>query len=371
MLMFWPAALAQAYETKAKQAFLVEVGSQTILFSKNADQKIPPASLAKLMAMETVFHAIDQGQLKLDQEFPVSEHAWRTGGAPSGGSTMFAKLKSKIRLDDLIRGVIVQAANDSAIIIAEGVSGSEEGFASQMNARAAAIGLKNSTFKNPTGLPAEGQFSTVRELATLGQHIWTTYPQFYGIYSQPEFEWNKIKQRNRNPLLGKVLGADGMATGFTEGSGFAIVGSVRSGQTRLFLAMSGLASERERADEAAKILQWGLEGFQRKPFFAAGASIGSVKVFGGEKPELAVRAAGPVAIPVPTDTAERLAARIVYQGPLIAPVEEGAPVGSLKIWIGDTVAQETPLYAAESVSAGSLGQRAWSSLQELAVGWLR
>jgi len=362
---------AAPFETKAKQAFMIDATSGTILFSKNADDLIPPASLAKLMTMETVFHAIGEGKVSLDDEFTVSEHAWRTGGAPSGSSTMFAKLKSSIRLEDLIRGVIVQSANDGAIVIAEGMSGSEVKFASEMNKRASAIGLTKSIFKNPTGLPADGQVVTARELAMLGMHIWRSYPQFYTIYSEPDFTWNKITQRNRNPLLGMEIGADGMKTGFTEASGYAIVGSAERAGTRVFLAMSGMASDKERAEEARKLLEWGMVGFSRVPLFAADEVVGAVPIFGGDQTSLTLRAKGPIAIPLPRDAGETLAARIVYQGPIVAPVEEGKQIGSLKVWLGDTLAQETPLYAAASVPTGSFHQRAWAAVRELAVGWMR
>jgi len=362
---------AQSFETKAKQAFLIDEASESILFSKNADELIPPASLAKLMTMETVFHALGEGGVSLGDEFEVSEHAWRTGGAPSGGSAMFAKLKSKIRLEDLIRGVIIKSANDGAIVIAEGMAGSEPKFVEEMNQRAAALGLRKSVFKNATGLPAEGQVSTVRDLAKLGEHIWRSYPTFYAIYGEREFTWNKITQRNRNPLLGMNIGADGLKTGFTEESGYAIVGSVKRGDTRLFLAMSGMASDRERAEEARKLIDWGLDGFQRVPMFAKGAAIGEVGVYGGTQSSLKLRAGGPVSLPVPTEAEQRIVARIVYQGPVAAPVSEGVPIGTLNVWIGDTLTQQTPLYAAESVGVGSLHQRAWDAIQELAIGWMR
>jgi len=359
------------FETKAKQAFMVDATSGTILFSKNADDRIPPASLAKLMTMETVFHAIKEGKASLNQEFRVSEHAWRTGGAPSGGSTMFAKLKSSIRLEDLIRGVIIQSANDGAIIIAEGMSGSEEKFAAEMNSRASAIGLEKSIFRNPTGLPAEGQVVTVRELAMLGMHIWRTYPEFYRIYAEPDFTWNKITQRNRNPLLAMKIGADGMKTGFTDASGYAIVGSAEASGTRVFLAMSGMASDKERAEEARKLLEWGMVGFARTPLFSAEDTIGSVAVFGGDATSVPVRAKGPIAIPLPRNADEKLAARIVYDGPVVAPIKQGDQIGSLNVWLGDTLTQETPLYAAADVGTGSFHQRAWAAARELAIGWLR
>ena len=370
-LVLITSAQAQLFETKAKQAFMIDADTGTILFSKNPDTPIPPASLAKLMTMETVFHAIKAGRMTLEDTFQVSENAWRTGGAASGGSTMFAALKSTIRLSDLIQGVVVQSANDGCIIIAEGMAGSEENFAQLMTERAREIGLTQSVFKNSTGLPAEGQVVTVRELVKLGVHIWREYPEFYKYYSQPDFTWNKIKQRNRNPLLTMDIGADGMKTGFTEESGYGIVGSVNRDGKRLFVAMSGMTSERERAEEARKLLEWGMRAFRKSELFAENEVVGEAQVYGGEKAGVALRANGSVAIFVPITNKDRLIARIVYEGPVVAPVEEGTKVGMLRVWIGDTLSQETPLFAAENVELGSLHQRAWDAVGELLVGWLR
>ncbi|TIX05913.1 MAG: D-alanyl-D-alanine carboxypeptidase, partial [Mesorhizobium sp.] len=219
LLSLTPAA-AQLFETKAAQAFMIDAETGTVLFSKDADRPIQPASLAKLMTIEVVFNAIKSGRVTLDDTFVVSENAWRTGGAPSGTSTMFAKLKSTIRLEDLIQGVTVQAANDGCIIIAEGFAGSEANFATEMTERARQIGLEKSTFVNSTGLPADGQQTTVRELALLALHIWRSYPDLYRYYGQKDFTWNKITQRNRNPLLAMDIGADGLAIGRSEASGF-------------------------------------------------------------------------------------------------------------------------------------------------------
>ena len=219
-------AQAQLFETKATQAFMIDADTGTVLFSKDADKPIPPASMAKLMTMEVVFNALKSGRLKLDDTFVVSENAWRKGGAPSGTSTMFAKLKSAIRLEDLIQGVTVQAANDGCIVIAEGMAGSEDNFAAEMTERAHQIGLKTSTFVNSTGLPADGQQTTVRELAQLALHLWRDYPDFYRYYGLKDFTWNKISQKNRNPLLAMDIGADGLAVGASEASGFGIVASV-------------------------------------------------------------------------------------------------------------------------------------------------
>jgi D-alanyl-D-alanine carboxypeptidase (penicillin-binding protein 5/6) len=371
LLVAAPAARAQLFETRAKEAIMIDAETGTILFSKNADKLIPPASLAKLMTMEVVFHAIKSGRLTLDDKFVVSENAWRNGGAKSGGSTMFAELGSSIRLEDLIKGVIVQSANDGCIVIAEGMAGSEANFAKLMTERAREIGLPNSVFKNPHGLPAEGQVVTVRELAALAQHIWREYPDFYKYFGLPEFTWNGIRQRNRNPLLAMDIGADGMKTGFTDKSGYAIVGSVAREGRRLFVAMSGMESENERAEEARKLLDWGIRAFARQELYAAGETVGEAKVYGGAQSSVKLKAEGPLAILVPITNRDRLVARIVYSGPLIAPVEEGSRVGALKVWIGDTLSQETPLFASEPVGTGSLYQRALGAVEELLVGWLR
>ena len=364
-------AAAQLFETKAKQAFMIDADTGTVLFSKDADKLIPPASLAKLMTSEVVFNAIKSGRHSMDDTFMVSENAWRTGGASSGGSTMFAEVKSVIKLVDLIQGVVVQSANDGCIIIAEGMAGSEENFARMMTERARAIGLPNSVFKNSTGLPAEGQVVTVRELALLAQHIWREYPEGYKYYAQPDFTWNKITQKNRNPLLAMDIGADGLKTGFTEESGYAIVGSVARDGRRIFAAMSGMESERERAEEARKLLDWGMKAFEKSELFADGEVVGEAQVYGGEKSGVALKAKGPVAILVPITNRDKMIARIVYEGPVVAPVEEGTPVGALKVWIGDTLSQETPLYAAENVGVGALHQRAIDAITELLTGWLR
>lgn len=364
-------AAAQLFETKAKQAYMIDADTGTVLFSKDADTLIPPASLAKLMTMEATFNAIKAGRYTLEDTFAVSENAWRTGGASSGGSTMFAELKSTIRLEDLIQGVVVQSANDGCIIIAEGMAGSEENFATLMTERAREIGLEKSIFRNSTGLPAEGQVVTVKELAELGLHIWREYPEFYKYYSQRDFTWNKINQKNRNPLLSMDIGADGMKTGFTEESGYAIVGSVNRDGKRIFAAMSGMATERERAEEARKMLDWGMRAFQKQEIFAQDETVGQASVYGGEKSGVALKAKGPIAIFVPITNRDRLIARIVYEGPVVAPVEEGTRVGSLKVWIGDTLSQETPLFAAENVGLGALHQRALDAIKELMIGWLR
>ncbi|MGB3830324.1 MAG: D-alanyl-D-alanine carboxypeptidase family protein [Mesorhizobium sp.] len=364
-------AAAQIFETKAAQAFMIDAETGTVLFSKDADRPIQPASLAKLMTMEMAFNALGTGRLKLDDTFVVSENAWRKGGAPSGTSTMFAALKSSIRLEDLIKGVTVQAANDGCIVFAEGYAGSEENFALQMTERAHQIGLEKSTFVNATGLPADGQQTTVKELTLLALHLWRDYPSLYSYYGMKDFTWNKISQRNRNPLLAMDIGADGLAVGASEQDGFGIVGSAAQNGKRVIAAMSGLASDRERAEEARKLIEWGLRSFEKTEIFGKDEVVGEAQVFGGEKPGVRLKAKGPVNIFLPIVNRDKLTARIVYDGPLPAPVEEGQQVGALRVWIGDTLSQETPLYAAETVEVGTLPGRALDALKELAVGWLR
>lgn len=363
-------ASAQLFETRAKQAVLLDANTGTILFAKNADEQVPPASLAKLMTMEVVFHALKVGRLSMDDEFQVSENAWRTGGAVSGGSTMFAELGSSIRVEDLIQGVIVQSANDGCIIIAEGMAGSEGLFARLMNARAREIGLDNSVFTNSTGLPDPLQKVTMRDLAKLADHIRREYPEYYKYYSQPQFTWNKILQRNRNPLLTMDIGADGMKTGYTEESGYAIVGSINKDGRRLIVAMSGMEDQRARGEEARKLLEWGLRAFEPYLIFKKDEEIGNVRLYGGEQLTVPVTVKEDLSILLPIADRDNMKARVIYTGPIIAPVEEGQEIATLKVWIGDNLSQETPLYAAYSVGLGPIHRRALDALTELAFGWI-
>ena len=348
----------------------MDAASGSVLFAKLPDTKIPPASLAKIMTMEVVFHQLKQGKLSLSDKFFVSENAWRTGGASSGGSTMFAKLNSEIPLEDLIKGVIVQSANDGCIIIAEGLAGSEASFANLMNERARAIGLKDSNFVNATGLPAENQYVSIRDLAKLARHIITEYPGYYPYYSEYEFTWNKILQKNRNPLIKMNIGADGLKTGYTEASGFAIVGSAVRDDQRLISVLSGLTSKRQRAEEARKTLDWGFRTFEKHKLFSAGEIVGQAYVYGGQKSGIDLIGKGPIELYLPLGNRDKIKARIVYQGPLLPPISKGEKVASLKVWIGDELSQETDLVAAETVEKGGLQRQAVDAVKELLFGWL-
>ncbi|KQY14381.1 D-alanyl-D-alanine carboxypeptidase family protein [Rhizobium sp. Root482] len=364
------AALAQGFESKAKQIYLIDAETGTVLFARDEDAPVPPASLAKLMTMEVVFDAIHRKELSLDTEFPVSEHAWRTGGAPSGTSTMFAALKSKIRVADLIRGVIVQLANDGCIILAEGMAGSEDAFAKRMTERAREIGLSASVFANATGLPHPDNMTTMRDMVLLARHIQASYPEFFPIYAQPDFEWNKIFQRNRTPLINAGIGVDGFATGFAEGFGYAMVATMRKDGRRVFLALDGLASEKERIEETRKLLDWSMAAFERKRLFEAGTVVGEASIYGGAQSHVPLITRDAVDILVPVNNQDRLSGKVIYRWPLPMPVQAGMKAGTLKIWNGERLLREVPVETAASVEVGTLSGRALDALQEMLFFWL-
>lgn len=359
------------FQTSAPHAILMEAESGSVLFEKSADTLMAPSSMSKLMTAEFIFNEIKEGRLKLDDEFTVSEYAWRKGGAPSGGSAMFAPLHSRLRVEDLLRGVIIQSGNDACIVLAEGIAGSEGAFATRLTDRARHLGLTKSTFTNSTGLPDPDHRVTARELAILARHIIHTYPDFYKIYGEREFTWNKIRQQNRNPLLGMGLGADGLKTGYTQEAGYGVVGSAVQNDLRLIVVVNGLKTAKERADEARKLLEWGFRGFESRVLFAEGQPVGEAKVYGGEQGRVPLVAEGPVRLMVPRGANEKIVARVVYTGPVPTPVEKGQPIGKLKVWRGDNLALEVPLKAAESVGTGGLTQRAFDAATELVIGLFR
>ncbi len=362
-------AAAQRFETRAEHALLMDAETETILFQKAADVRMPPASMAKLMTVAVVFDAIKQGRLSLDTEFQVSENAWRNGGANSGGSTMFAKLGSDIKVSDLIRGIIIQSGNDACIVVAEGMAGTERTFADLMNAEARKLGLTNSHFTNSTGLPDPDEYVTALDLAKLAHHIIYEDPEFYKIFSETEFTWNKIRQHNRNPLLDMNIGADGLKTGYTDDSGYGLVASaVRDGQ-RLIMVINGTKSEKERAEEARKLMDWGLRAFEKVALFRQGEVIADASVFGGEKSSVGVIGKGGVDVFLPRGSRDLIKGRIVYQGPVPAPIEAGQEIGKLQITLGQDVLKETPVYADDDVGKGTIPQRSLDGLKELLLGW--
>lgn len=364
-------ARAQIFQTAAVHAILIDAESGSVLFEKAADEPFSPASMAKLMTAEIVFRAIKEGRLSLDSEFTVTEDAWRRGGAGGGGSSMFAQVNSRIKLSDLLRGLIVQSGNDAAITIAENMAGTEEAFAGMMNQRAKEIGLTRSTFRNATGYSAPDQKVTARDMARIAQYLIDTYPEFYKIYSEREFTWNKIKQQNRNPLLTLDIGADGLKTGYLEESGYALTGSAVQNGQRLIMVVSGLKTARDRAAEARKLMEWGFRAFEPRQVFTANETVAEVSVFGGEKGSVPVVANKPVRLLLPRGASDRIGAKVVYQGPVVAPVEQGREVARLRVTRGDNIALEQPLYAGETVAAGTLSQRAMDAALEVGTDLIR
>lgn len=362
----------EGFQASVPAAVLLDPDSNSFLYEKNGDDLVAPASLAKLMTLEYVFNQIKQGQIKLDDEYIISENAWRKGGAPSHGSTMFAAIHSRVKVSDLLQGMIVDSANDACIAIAEALAGNEFAFGTMLTKRAREIGLENSIFTNATGNPDANMRVTVREMAELARYIIQNYPDFYPYFSQREYTWNNIRQQNRNPLLGMGIGADGLKTGETSEAGFNLVGSAVQDNFRLIVVVTGAKSDKERADEAKKLLEFGFHGFEAKILFAEGQTIGEAKVFGGNASYVPLIApSGTIRVMMPRNTNERLIARIVYTGPVPAPVTKGQPIGKLKVWRGDNLALEVPLQAADDVGRGTMPQRAMDGATELMIGLLR
>jgi D-alanyl-D-alanine carboxypeptidase (penicillin-binding protein 5/6) len=267
--------------------------------------------------------------------------------------------------------VIIQSGNDACIALAEALAGSEQAFATLLTKRARELGLTKSVFANSTGLHDPDGKVTARELAKLAAYVIRTYPDLYRIYSEREFTWNKIRQQNRNPLLAMGIGADGLKTGYTKEAGYGLIGSAVQNGLRLIVVVNGLKTAKERAEEARKLLEWGFRAFESRLLFAEGETVGSVKLYGGEKGHLPVTGKGAIRLLVPRGGSEKIVARIVYTGPVQAPVEQGAPIGTLKVWRGERVALEVPLHAAESVGKGTLTQRAFDAATELVIGLFR
>ena len=366
-----PLAAQNQPDIAAPQAILMDFESGSVLFERAADTSSPPASIAKLMTMAVVFREIAEGRLSQDQEFKVSEYAWRRGGAPSGGATMFAGVNTHIKVSDLLRGAIIPSGNDAAIVLAEGISGNELAFTVKMNAEAKRLGLTGSTFVNASGLADPDQKSTPRDMAKTAMHIIGAYPELYRIYSEPDFLWNKIRQSNRNPLLGMSLGADGFVTGYQKEGGFNLVGSAIQNGQRLIVVIMGSKSEKERAEDARKLLEWGFRSFESKLLFEAGQIVGEATLYGGERGGAPLTSPNPIRVLIARNGDDKLVARIRFEGPIPAPVEKGAELARLFVYRGDQIALEVPLVAADSVPEGPLWRRAMDGAYELVVSLLR
>ncbi len=377
LLAFAPTAAnaqgAQGFTTTVPHAVLMDADTHTILFEKAADELVVPASTTKVMTAEVLFKEITEGHANLNDEYVISENAWRTGGALARGSTMFAALNSKVRVEDLIRGLVVVSGNDAAIAIAEGIAGSEFNFADKMTKRAQELGLSHLSFTNAWGKDEPQQRVTAREMALLADHVIRTYPDLYKYFGEKDFLWNKIRQPNRNPLLLMDVGADGLKTGnIDEKSGYAIVASaINADKQRLILTIYGAKSAKERADEARKLLLWGFRTFQAKTLFNQGDVIGAASVFGGTKGSVDLVAKAPVRFLIPRGDTEKLTAKIVYTGPLRAPIAQGQTVAHLIVNRGTLSSLDVPLQTAEAIESGGLPRRAMDAGYELGVGLFR
>jgi len=360
-----------AFQTPVPNAILIDAASGSVLFEKNADALVPPASLSKLMTTEVVLNEIKQGRLKPSDEFIVSENAWRKGGAPSHTSSMFAPIHSRASVADLLHGVVIQSANDACIVLAEGIASSEEKFAEMMTARARELGMPKSTFGNSNGLPDPRQLMTARELAKVARQIILTYPADYRLYGETEFTWNKIRQLNRNPLLTMNIGADGLKTGFIKEAGYGLVGSAVQNGMRLIVVVMGAKTEKERAEEGKRLLEWGFHNFESEVLFAEGQTIADAKLYGGERGSVPLMADRVVDLMVSKVAQNKIIARVVYTGPVRAPVQQGQKIGVLRVWRGNALVLEVPLQAAESVGTGNLSQRALDAATELMIGLFR
>jgi len=372
-LLSWvPPASAQEpvpLETKAKEAILMDAQTGSIFYEKSADEQIEPASMSKLMTMVMVFEALKAGKLTLDQEFLISEDAWRRGGAPSGGSTMYAELNSRVKLSDLIQGIVIQSANDGCIAVAEGMAGSEPVFAEQMTRRARELGLTQAVFKNATGLPDPEHKMSVRELALLAQYIIKNFPEYYKYYGQEAFTWNKITQNNRNPLLKDYAGADGMKTGYTKAAGYGLVGSVIRDGRRLILVVAGLTSLNERKQEAEKILDWGFKQFKPVVAYAANDRVAKARVWGGDKSHVDLLVTQDVKLLLSPSEQSSIEVKLAYVGPLRAPIKQGENIGKVRFLVNGRVLQEVPVETGEAVVAtDSMWQKAWDSVVYMVFG---
>ncbi len=355
---------------KAQQAYMIDAETGTVLLSLNENTPFPPASLAKLMTVEMVLDALKGGRVTAETSYPVSEYAWRTGGAPSRTSTMFAALKSSVSVNDLLTGIIVQNANDGCIIVAEGMSGSDAAFAKTMTERAKMLGLTGSTFANSTGLPDPANKTTAKDMVMLAKHIRDTYPDRYSLFTKPDFEWNRIFQRNKNTLLAQDLGIDGLGLGFAEGHGYsAIISAERDGR-RIYLTLAGMEDDKTRQEEARRVVDWGLTAFQKRELFQKDETVGSVSVYGGAASTIDLAVHETVGILVPLNNPERLSGRIVYKWPLNAPLDAGYNAATLRIFSGERLLREVPLYTTAPVAEGTLSQNAAGALKELLFFWL-
>ena len=343
---------AAAFETKARAAIVIDHATGLVLFSKDADRPMAPASMSKLMTLFMLFEAIRDGRVTTETEFGVSARA-----QAMGGSRMFVEAGTMVPVEALIHGIIVQSGNDACVVVAEGLAGSEDAFAEAMTRRAHELGLTNTTLKNASGWPDPGHLMSVRDLALLSAHIIDEFPEFYSYFNETEFTWNGITQPNRNPLLKLNIGADGLKTGHTAEAGYGLVGSaVQDGQRIIFVA-SGLSSEAERRSETEALVKWAFGAFDKVKFFDKDAVVADADVWIGEQPTVPLVAPQMLQMLVPRESRDAVAASIVYQGPIEAPIAAGQVLGALVVEVPDQDTARFDLVAGRDVARGGLVTR--------------
>ena len=363
-------ASAQSVQVASPIAFLLDVGTDGMLFEKKADEPHPPASLVKLLTAETVFHALKAGEITLEQEFPITEAVWRRGGAPSGGAAMFAPLNSRVSVSNLLQALIVQSANDAALALAEGIARNEAAFVARMQERAKAVGLTRSRFGNATGYALPEQRVTAREIALLARHVIETYPDRFPLFAQREFTWNNIRQTNRNPLIAANAG-DGLSTGNLGDAGFNIVGTAQQDGRRLIAVVMGADSAQTRAADVRRLLDWGFANFEKRKLLEKDLALTDAKVSGGVKPEVPLGLKDDIELLLPKSSQDVVTTTIIYRSPVRAPIAKGAEIGRLQVKRNQGVALDVPVVALDSVAQGSLGKRAWDNSLDWMAGLFR
>lgn len=358
-----PPAAAQEIETSARQAFIIDAQTGTVLLDKDADSLMPPASMSKLMTAYMVFQRLKDGRLSLEDELLVSEKAWR-----KGGSKMFVEVGSRVSVEDLLRGIIVQSGNDACIVVAEGIAGSEEAFADMMTEVARKIGLEKSVFRNATGWPDEGHVMTARELAILAQRIIADFPEYYHYYAETSFTYNNIRQGNRNPLLYTMNGADGLKTGHTEASGYGLTASAKRDGRRIILVVNGLPSMNARSQESSRLMDWAFREFEALSLFKAGETVEQAEIWMGNARTVPLVTAGDIVITVPKAARRSMVVSAVYDGPVAAPVKQGDRIATLRVSLPNGATMDYPLLAGADVEELGLFGRMLAAAQHLAFG---
>lgn len=344
------ASSAWAIDTKAKNMILMDFTTGEYLYEKDITEPIPPASMSKLMTVYMIFDKLRDGSLSLDDTFRVSENAWRKGGAASGGSTMFLSIGDEVRIEELLKGIIIQSGNDACIVAAENIAGDEDSFVDRMNEKAKEIGLNNSNFANATGLPHPDHKMSVEDLAKLARKIIDEFPQFYHLFSQKEFVYNNIKQGNRNPLLYSMPYADGLKTGHTDEAGFCLTASAKKGERRIIGVMTGLSSNKERSDEADKMMSWGFREYDNYVLKNKGDKIADVPVWYGTDKTVSMVVQDDIVKTIKKNKRNLVKMTAVYDKPVKAPVEMGQKIGVLKIEVPEENVQEVPLVASQTIN---------------------